>query len=82
MLLEEFMKPLGLHETEAAAQMGIPAHRLREIVTGKRRITADTARRLSRLLKTSSQFWMRLQADWDLRPADGRVTSSGDGSAK
>ena len=82
MLLEEFMKPLSLHETEAAAQMGIPANRLREIVTEKRRITADTARRLSRLLKTSSQFWMRLQADWDLRPADRRVTSSGDGRAK
>ena len=75
MLLEEFMKPLGLHEIEASARLGIPANHLSEIVTGKRRITSDTALRLSRLLNTSSQFWMRLQAEWELRPADRRVTS-------
>lgn len=69
MLLEEFLKPLGLQQTEAAERLGISANRLNEVVLGKRRITADTALRLSRLLKTSPQFWMRLQADWDLHKA-------------
>ena len=73
MLLEEFLKPLGLRQVEAAKRLGISANRLNEVVLGKRRITADTALRLSRLLKTSPQFWMRLQADWDLHRATGRV---------
>ncbi len=75
MLLEEFLKPLGLRQVEAARRLGISANRLNEVVLGKRRITADTALRLSRLLKTSPQFWMRLQADWDLHRATGRVGS-------
>jgi addiction module HigA family antidote len=54
---------------EAARQLGISLNRLNEIVLGKRSITADTALRLSRLLKTSAQLWMRLQADWDLHQA-------------
>ena len=66
MLLEEFLKPLGLRQTQAAERLGISANRLNEVVLGKRRITTDTALRLSRLLQTSPQFWMRLQADWDL----------------
>ena len=66
MLLEEFLKPLGLQQAEAARRLGISANRLNEVVLGKRRVTADTALRLSRLLNTSRQFRMRLQADWDL----------------
>ena len=66
MLLEEFLKPLGLRQDEAARRLGISANRLNDVVLGQRRITADTAEQLSRLLKTSPQFWMRLQADWDL----------------
>lgn len=54
---------------DAARQLGISLNRLNEIVLGKRSITADTALRLSRLLKTSAQLWMRLQADWDLHQA-------------
>jgi addiction module HigA family antidote len=68
-LLEEYLKPLGLGQVDAARQLGISLNRLNEIVLGKRSITADTALRLSRLLKTSAQLWMRLQADWDLHPA-------------
>ncbi len=75
MLLEEFLKPLGLRQTEAAQRLGISANRLNEVVLGKRRVTADTALRLSRLLKTSPQFWMRLQADWDLHRATERAAS-------
>jgi addiction module HigA family antidote len=68
-LLEEYLKPLGLGQVEAARRLDISLNRLNEIVLGKRGITADTALRLSRLLKTSAQLWMRLQADWDLHQA-------------
>jgi addiction module HigA family antidote len=69
MLLEEFLKPLDLGQVDAARRLGVSLNRLNEIVLGKRRITADTALRLSRLLETSPQFWMRLQAEWDLHQA-------------
>ena len=75
MLLEEFLKPLGLDRAEAARRMGISTTRLNEVVMGKRRVTVDTALRLSRLLKTSPQFWMRLQADWDVHRAVARAAS-------
>jgi len=60
---------MGIAQVDAAARLDISLNRLNEIVLAKRRITADTALRLSRLLKTSAQFWMRLQADWDLHQA-------------
>ena len=69
LLLEEYLKPLGLGQLEAARRLGISLNRLNEIVHGKRSITADTALRLGRFLKTSPQLWMRLQADWDLHQA-------------
>lgn len=69
MLLEEFLKPLGIRQTEAARRLDISLNRLNEVVLGKRAITADTALRLAGLLGTSPQFWMRLQADWDLHQA-------------
>ena len=75
MLLEEFIKPLGIRQSDAARELGVSLNRLNEVVRGKRRITADTALRLSRLLKTSPQFWMRLQADWDLHEAIGKAAS-------
>ncbi len=75
MLLEEFLNPLGLRQVETARRLGISLNRLNEIILGKRRITADTALRLSRLLETSPQFWMRLQADWDLQQAIERAAS-------
>ena len=72
-LLEEFLKPMAIGQVEAARRLGISLNRLNEIVLGKRGITADTALRLGRLLKTSPQFWMRLQADWDLQEAIRRA---------
>lgn len=66
MLLKEFFRPAGLTQTDAAKRMQIPLGRLNEIVRGRRVITADTAIRLGRLLKTSPEFWMGLQADWEL----------------
>jgi antitoxin HigA-1 len=72
-LLEEYLKPLGIGQVEAARRLDISLNRLNEIVLGKRGITADTALRLSELLKTSAQLWMRLQADWDLYQAVQRA---------
>ncbi len=72
------MKPRGVGQLEAAKQFGVSLNRLNEIVLGKRGITADTALRLGRFLKTSPRLWMRLQADWDLHQAmqrDGRKAS-------
>lgn len=75
-LLEEFLKPMELGQVEAARQLDMSLNRLNEIVLGKRGITADTALRLARLLKTSPQFWMRLQADWDLHQAITRAAKA------
>ena len=72
-LLEEYLKPLGIGQVEAARRLDMSLNRLNEIVLGKRGITADTALRLSRLLKTSPQLWMRLQADWELHQAMQRA---------
>jgi addiction module HigA family antidote len=63
------LKPLGIGQVQAARRLGISLNRLNEIALGKRSITADTALRLARLFKMSPQFWMRLQADWDLHQA-------------
>ena len=75
-LLEEYLKPMKLGQVEAARRLEISLNRMNEIVLGKRSITADTALRLARLLKTSPQFWMRLQADWDLHQAVMRAAKA------
>ena len=75
-LLEEFLKPRQLGQVEAARQLEISLNRMNEIVLGKRGISADTALRLARLLNTSPQFWMRLQADWDLHQAVTRAAKA------
>jgi addiction module HigA family antidote len=69
MLQEEFLKPLGLTQAEAARQLDMSLNRLNELVLGKRGGTADTALRLARRFKTTPQLWMHLQADWDLHEA-------------
>ena len=65
-LLEEFLKPMGLSQNRLALDIGVPPRRINEIVLKKRRITADTALRLSRYFGTSPQFWLGLQTDYDL----------------
>jgi len=69
MLLEEFLKPMGLTQAETARQLGMSVNRLNELVLGKRGVTADTALRLARRFHTTPQLWMHLQADWDLHEA-------------
>ena len=61
MLLEEFLKPLGMTQAAAARQMAVPLNRLNESIRGKRGVTADTALRLATLLKTDPEIWMNLQ---------------------
>ena len=68
-LLEDFMKPLGISQYRLAKDIGVPALRINQIVHGKRRITADTAMRLARHFGTSPDVWLRLQARYDLEKA-------------
>ena len=65
-LLEEFLRPLGISQYRLARAIGVPPRRINEIVHGKRAISPDTALRLSRALGTSDRFWMNLQTRYDL----------------
>ena len=65
-LLEEFLKPMGLSQNRLSLEIGVHPRRINEIVLGKRRISADTALRLARYFGTSPKFWMGLQNDYDL----------------
>jgi addiction module HigA family antidote len=65
-LLEEFLKPMQLSQNRLGLDIGVHPRRINEIVLGKRSITADTALRLARYFATSPQFWLGLQADYDL----------------
>lgn len=66
MLLEEFLTPHGLSQSEAARRLGISFPRLHEILKGKRGVTPDTALRLERLFGWSADTWLTLQQHWDL----------------
>lgn len=65
-LMEEFLKPLGISQYKLAKDISVPARRINEIVHGNRSITADTALRLSRYFNLSERFWLNLQARYDL----------------
>ena len=65
-LMEEFLVPLGLSQNRPALLVGGPPRRINEIVLGKLRVTAETALRLARYFDTTPQFWLGLQADYDL----------------
>jgi addiction module HigA family antidote len=75
-LEEEFMRPLGLSANALARRIDVPVTRISEIVRGKRGITANTALRLARLLGTSSDLWLGLQAEYDLRVAGRELSGS------
>jgi antitoxin HigA-1 len=69
MLLEEFVKPLGITQSELAERLGISRVRLSEIVREQRGVTPDTALRLEKVLGMSADFWLGLQMKWDLYQA-------------
>ena len=66
-LLEEFMKPLGVSQNRLSRDIDVPVSRISAIVKGERAITADTALRLARYFGTSTRLWLNLQADYELR---------------
>lgn len=69
-LLEEFLVPMNISQNALARRIKVPPRRVNEIVHGKRAVTADTALRLARYFGISPQFWMGLQADYDLEAAE------------
>ena len=81
-LLEDFMKPLGLSQYRVAKDIGVPPLRISQIVRGMRSVTADTALRLARYLGTTPGIWMRLQAQHDLEVAQAKLGKSIDRAVK
>ena len=65
-LFAEFLKPMNISQNRLALNIGVPARRINEIVLGKRSISADSALRVARFFGTSAEFWLGLQAQYDL----------------
>jgi antitoxin HigA-1 len=74
-LSEEYLKPLGVSQHKVAVAIDVPPRRINEIVHGKRRISADTALRLSRYFGTSERFWINLQSRYDLELERDRLST-------
>lgn len=72
-LMEEFLKPMGISQYRLAKDINVPARRINEIVHGKRSITPDTALRLSMFFGLSERFWINLQARYDLEIEKDRL---------
>ncbi len=75
-LLEEFLKPMGLSQNRLAKEIGVPPQRINQIVMGKRSVTADTDLRLGRFLGLSSGYWLRAQAAYDTEVAERKIGPS------
>jgi len=72
-LLEEFLNPLSISQYKLAKDLGIPQTRVSQIIKGNRRITADTALRISQYFGNSAKFWLGLQNDFDLEEEKGAI---------
>ena len=72
-LLEEFMKPMGVSINALSRNVSVPPNRISEIVNGKRSITADTALRLGKYFGVSPEIWLDLQSDYDIRIAQRTI---------
>ena len=75
-LLEEFLRPMGISQNALARAAGLPRRSVNKIVLGKRSVTADTAVRLAVALGTSERFWLGLQIDYDLEEAHHALAES------
>jgi addiction module HigA family antidote len=73
-LLEDFMKPLGLTQYRLAHDIGVTPIRISQIVNGQRAISVDTAMRLARYFSTSAAVWLRMQVRYDLEVAQGQLS--------
>jgi addiction module HigA family antidote len=73
-LLEDFMKPLGLNQSRLAKDIGLPTLRIRQIVSGKSAMTVDTAMRLARYFNMSAAVWLRMQVRYDLEVAERKLS--------
>ena len=76
MLLEEFLKPMGISQYRLAKEIGVPAQRIGEIVAGRRAVTADTDLRLCRFFALSDGWWLRGQARYDIELAKDSLEQS------
>lgn len=74
-LEEEFLKPMGITAYKLSQSIGVPQTRTSQILKGRRRITADTALRLSKFFGTSSKFWLGLQNDFDIEEESNNIKS-------
>ena len=74
-LLEEYLKPLGVSQHKLALNMRVHAQRINEIVHGKRSITPETAIRLAKVIGTTPEFWLSLQTDYDLQIIESNIGS-------
>ena len=74
-LLEEFLKPMEITAYRLSKDLGIPQTRISQIIKGKRRITADTALRLSKYFGISVKFWLGLQNDYDVEEEQNKLKS-------
>jgi len=72
-LLEDFLKPMGITQYRLAKDVSVPARRINEIVHGLRAISADTALRLARYFRTSERFWLNLQTRYDVEVEKDRL---------
>jgi addiction module HigA family antidote len=72
-LLEDFLKPLGISANKLARELRVPSNRIVKIVNGQRGITADTALRLARFFNMTPDFWMNLQSHYDLEKAQDEI---------
>lgn len=75
-LLEEFMRPLGISANKLARDLRVPSNRIVAIVNAKRAISADTALRLARYFNSTPDFWMNLQARYDLQQAEDELSEA------
>ena len=74
-LREDVLRPLGMSVNKLALSLGVPAQRMGEVVNGRRAITPDTALRLARFLRTTPEFWIRLQARYELEVAKDKLSA-------
>ena len=72
-LLEEFLKPMGITQNQLAKDIKVPANRISQIINGKREITADTALRLGKYFSIEPEFWINLQTRYNMKIAKGKL---------